>query len=314
MARPLSIDLRERAVTAVLKGGLSRHRAAAQFGVAASTVINWVRRFQETGSVAPGQMGGHKPKAIAGEHQAFLVQRIRDREFTLRGLVAELAERGLKVDYRSVWNFVHAEKLSFKKTVIASERDRPDIARRRARWAKRQKQIEPERLVFIDETWTKTNMAPLRGWAARGARLIAKVPHGHWKTLTFVAALRHDRIEAPFVLDGPINGECFKTYVEKVLVPTLAPGDLVILDNLGSHKGKAIRRAIRAAGAKLFFLPKYSPDLNPIEQVFAKLKHLLREAAARTVESVIAAIGQLLGTYTTRECTNYFSNAGYGQT
>jgi transposase len=115
MARPLSIDLRERAVTAVLKGGLSRHRAAAQFGVAASTVINWVRRFQETGSVAPGQMGGHKPKAIVGEHHAFLVQRIREREFTLRGLVAELAERGLKVDYRSVWNFVHTEKLSFKK-------------------------------------------------------------------------------------------------------------------------------------------------------------------------------------------------------
>ena len=115
MARPLSIDLRERAVAAVLKGGQSRHRAAAQFGVAPSTVINWVWRFQETGSVAPGQMGGHKPKAIAGEHQAFLVQRIRDREFTLRGLVAELSERGRKVDYRSVGNFVHAEKLSCKK-------------------------------------------------------------------------------------------------------------------------------------------------------------------------------------------------------
>jgi putative transposase len=203
---------------------------------------------------------------------------------------------------------------ALKKTVIASERDRPDIARRRAQWIAQQSRIRPERLVFIDETWTKTNMAPLRGWAPRGARLVTKVPHGHWKTLTFVAALRHDRIEAPFVLDGPINGECFKTYVEKVLVPTLAAGDLVMMDNLGSHKGKAIRRAIRAAGAKLFFLPKYSPDLNPIEQVFAKLKHLLRKAAARTVEAVIAAIGQLLGTYTTQECTNYFTNAGYGRT
>ena len=131
---------------------------------------------------------------------------------------------------------------------------------------------------------------------------MAKVPRGHWKTLTFVAALRHDRIEAPWVLDGPINGECFKTYVEKVLVPTLAPGDLVIMDNLGSHKGKAIRRAIRSAGAKLFFLPKYSPDLNPIEQVFAKLKHLLRTAAARTLEALIAAIGQLLGLRRTGMC------------
>jgi transposase len=143
---------------------------------------------------------------------------------------------------------------------------------------------------------------------------VAKVPHGHWKTLTFVAALRHDRIEAPWVLDGPINGESFTAYVEKVLAPTLGPGDLVVMDNLGSHKGKAVRRAIRAAGAKLFFLPKYSPDLNPIEQVFAKLKHLLRNAAARTVEAVVAAIGQLLGAYTAQECANYFANAGYGRT
>ena len=115
MARPYSLDLRERVVAAVEKGGMSRRRAAAQFGVGISTVINWVRRLRRTGSVAPGKMGGHKPKAIAGEHRAWLLQRARDRDFTLRGLVAELAERGLKVDYRSVWNFVHAEKLSFKK-------------------------------------------------------------------------------------------------------------------------------------------------------------------------------------------------------
>jgi transposase len=130
-------------------------------------------------------------------------------------------------------------------------------------------------LVFIDETWTKTNMAPLRGWAPRGVRLTAKVPHGHWKTTTFLAALRHHRIDAPWLLDGPIDGASFRTYVEKVLLPTLKPGDIVIMDNLGSHKAKAVRRLIRSAGAKLLFLPKYSPDLNPIEQVFAKLKHLL---------------------------------------
>ena len=176
---------------------------------------------------------------------------------------------------------------------------------------KRQDQIEPERLVFIDETWTKTNMEPLRGWAPRGERLVASAPHGHWKTMTFVAALRCDRIEAPWLLDGPINGEAFKTYLEKVLAPTLKPGDLVIMDNLGSHKGGAIRRAIRAARAKLFFLPKYSPDLNPIEQVFAKLKHLLRKAAARTIETLTAAVGELLGAYTAEECANYFTNAGY---
>ena len=154
-------------------------------------------------------------------------------------------------------------------------------------------------------------MAPLRGWAPRGTRLTAKVPHGRWKTTTFLAALRNGRIDAPWVLDGPIDGETFRIYVEKVLVPTLQPGEIVIMDNLGSHKGKAVRQLIRSAGAKLFFLPKYSPDLNPIEQVFAKLKHLLRKRAARTVEAVSAAIGQILKAFTPQECANYFENAGY---
>jgi transposase len=186
--------------------------------------------------------------------------------------------------------------LATKKSVLASEQDRPDIARRRVQWRRYQTRIDPARLVFIDETWTKTNMAPLRGWAERGARLLSKVPYGHWNTMTFIAALRHDRIDAPWLLDGPINGESFRTYVEKVLAPTLRCGDLVIMDNLGSHKGPAIRQAIRNAGARLFLLPKYSPDLNPIEQVFAKLKHLLRNAAARTRDEVCTAIATLLGT------------------
>ncbi len=198
--------------------------------------------------------------------------------------------------------------------MLASERDRPDVRRRRAQWTKYRNRIEAKRLVFIDETWTKTNMAPLRGWAPRGTRLTAKVPHGHWKTMTFVAALRHDRIDAPWLLDGPIDGDSFQTYVEKVLVPTLKPGELVIMDNLASHKKKAVRQAIRSAGAKLFFLPKYSPDLNPIEQLFAKLKHLLRNAAERTSETVCSAIGQLLDAFTPQECANYFKNAGYDLT
>jgi len=157
-------------------------------------------------------------------------------------------------------------------------------------------------------------MAPLRGWAPRGMRLRAKVPHGHWKTTTFLAALRLNRIDAPWVLEGPIDGESFRTYVARVLVPTLKPGDIVIMDNLGSHKGKAVRQLIRSARAKLLFLPKYSPDLNPIEQVFAKLKHLLRKSAERTVEAVCAAIGQLLGAFSPQECANYFKNAGYAPT
>jgi transposase len=197
---------------------------------------------------------------------------------------------------------------------VAAERERPDVARRRSRWQRHQAAVDPRRLVFVDETWAKTNMAPLRGWAPKGARLPVTAPFRSARTLTFVAALRHDRIEAPCVLDGPVNGESFRAWVEHFLVPTLAPGDIVVLDNLGSHKGRAVRAAIRAAGAHLLFLPPYSPDLNPIEQVFSKLKHLLRKAGARTVDAVIAAIGALLENFHPTECANYLTNAGYAST
>ncbi len=155
-------------------------------------------------------------------------------------------------------------------------------------------------------------MAPLRGWGTRGERLRAFVPHGHWKTLTFIAALRHDAITAPCVFDGPINGESFLRYDEQFLLPTLRPGDIVIMDNLGSQKGNAVRAAIKTAGARLLFLPAYSLDLNPIEQVFAKLKHLLRQVKERTIEATWQRIGSLLQCFTPRECSNYFVTAGYG--
>jgi transposase len=154
-------------------------------------------------------------------------------------------------------------------------------------------------------------MTPIRGWCPRGQKLVAHAPFGKWRTLTFLAALRHNRIDAPCVLDGPINGESFTAYVEQFLVPTLSPGDIVIMDNLGSHKGQAVRQAIRAAGAKLLFLPPYSPDLNPIEQVFAKLKLLLRKAAERSVEDTWRRIGSLLDAFPPLECANYLRNSGY---
>lgn len=154
-------------------------------------------------------------------------------------------------------------------------------------------------------------MTPIRGWAPRGHKLVAHAPFGKWRTLTFLAALRHDRIDAPCVLDGPINGESFTAYVEQFLVPTLAPGDVVVMDNLGSHKGTAVRKAIRSVGARLIFLPPYSPDLNPIEQMFAKLKLLLRKAAERTVEATWQRIGDLLDAFSPQECAAYFRNSGY---
>jgi transposase len=157
-------------------------------------------------------------------------------------------------------------------------------------------------------------MTRLYGWAPRGQRLTDKVPHGHWKTATFLAALRSDRVEAPCLFDGPINGERFRAYVEQFLVPALRPDDIVVADNLGSHKGKAVRKAIRSAGAHLLLLPKYSPDLNPIEQVFAKLKTLVRKAAPRTFDAVSDAIAEALPQFSANECANYLKDAGYAYT
>jgi len=157
-------------------------------------------------------------------------------------------------------------------------------------------------------------MALLRGWGERGKRIEAAVPHGHWKTQTFIAALRLDRVDAPWVLDGPINGESFRIYVETELVPTLKPGDIVVMDNLGSHKSRAVRQAIRAVGAKLLFLPKYSPDLNPIEQFFSKLKHWLRHAAPRSRDEITSTLKTILNRVTPQECANFFANSGYEPT
>ena len=174
-----------------------------------------------------------------------------------------------------------------------------------------QPDFDPERLIFIDETWLNTKMARLRGRAVRGERLRASLPHGHWKTTTFVAGLRLTGIDAPMVLDGPINGEIFLAYVERVLVPTLRPGDIVVMDNLGSHKGAGVREAIETAGAELRFLPPYSPDLNPIEMAFSKLKALLRKAAERTRDALWSAVAVAIEAFTPLECANYFTAAGY---
>lgn len=171
--------------------------------------------------------------------------------------------------------------------------------------------MNPAQLVFIDETWATTNMTRLRGRCQRGERLVAAVPHGHWKTSTFVAALRTTGLTAPLVLDGAINGDAFRAYTEQILAPTLAPGDIVIMDNLGSHKVAGVREAVEARGASLLYLPPYSPDLNPIEQSFAKLKALIRKAAARGRDALWNAIGRFLSRFAPQECANYFANAGY---
>lgn len=174
-----------------------------------------------------------------------------------------------------------------------------------------QPNLDPAALVFIDESGISTNMARLRGRAPRGERLVGKVPNGHWKTSTFVAALRSTALTAPCLIDGPMNGNAFLAYVEQMLAPTLAPGDIVVLDNLSAHKVAGVRQAIEATGASLLYLPPYSPDFNPIEQLFAKLKALLRKAAERSVEGLWNRIASLLSAFPPEECANYLRNAGY---
>lgn len=198
-----------------------------------------------------------------------------------------------------------------KKTAHAEEQSRPDILKRRREWFATQPDLDPARLVFIDETWASTNMARRYGRAPRGERLRSSVPHGHWKTTTFVAGLRLTGMAAPMALDGPINGRSFQAYVDQLLVPELEPGDVVIMDNLGSHKGAGVRAAIEAAGASLLYLPPYSPDFNPIENAFSKLKALLRKAAERSVDGLWDAIARIAALITPTDCKGFFKAAGY---
>ncbi|EIM73403.1 transposase [Nitratireductor aquibiodomus RA22] len=191
------------------------------------------------------------------------------------------------------------------------EQNRPDVLKRRQAWFDGQLDLDPARLVFIDETGLSTKMARLRGRAPRGKRCRAGMPHGHWKTTTFTGALRLTGMTAPFVYDGAMNGNVFMAYVEQVLIPTLSEGDIVVMDNLPAHKAAGVRNAIEAAGASLLYLPPYSPDFNPIENAFAKLKALLRAKAERTIAALWGAVGSLLDLFTPDECANYFKAAGY---
>jgi transposase len=187
------------------------------------------------------------------------------------------------------------------------------VAQARVEWREQQLRLTPSKLVFIDESSVKTNMTRRYGRAKRGHRLVAAAPHGHWKTTTFVGALRCDGLTAPLAIDGAINGEVFLAYVEQVLVPTLKQGDVVIMDNLRVHKIAGVRQAIEAVGASLLFIPPYSPDLNPIELAFSKLKALLRAKAIRTVEALWKALGDLCDSFSPSECANYFRHDGYSQ-
>jgi transposase len=226
-------------------------------------------------------------------------------------LLRRCASGGFRAAAARFGGFLIAMTSRSKKSLRAAEQHRADVARARRRWIRQQGYLDTTRLVFIDETAVTINMVRLRGRCQRGERLISHVPQGAWKTITFVAALRHNKMVAPMVLDGPINGAAFVAYIEQCLVPTLNRGDIVVIDNLPAHKVAGVKDAIEAAGATLQYLPQYSPDLNPIEMPFSKFKAFLRKAAERTVGGLCRRIRSFVPTISRAECRNYFRHAGY---
>jgi transposase len=315
MGRALSQDLRDRVIEAT-GTGTSVRKAAARFDVGVSTAIKWVRRLRDTGERSARRQG-RRPGSKLDAHGDF-VRAVIDAvpDTTIGELQRRLVEeRGVSASTGTIWTFLDRCDLTVKKkSAYATEQDRPDVVEEREDWFEGQLDLDPEQLVFVDESFATTNMARRYGRAPRGVRLRAPIPHGNRKKTTLVAGLRLSGVTATQLLDGSINGERFLAYVKEVLVPTLAPGDLVVIDNLSSHKSHPVREAIEAAGARLLFLPRYSPDFNPIEKAFSKLKALLRKAAERTVSGLREAILRILASIIPNECANFFAQAGYEPT
>jgi len=313
MSKPYSLDLRERVVECV-EAGASRHEAAERFEVSVSSAIRWMQRFVRSGNAAAQPSGGSTSPLDA--HAPWFLELIAARpDLTLDEIVAAMHRHGIAGSRSAVWRFFERHQITVKKkSVRAAEQERADVARARHRWMREQGLLDPARLVFVDETATSTNMARLRGRCERGVRLIGHVPQGDWQTITFVAGLRHDGMVAPLVINGPMTGASFLTYLEQCLAPTLKRDDVVIIDNLTAHHVAGVREAVEAAGATLRYLPQYSPDLDPIEMAFAKLKALLRKASERSVRGLWHRIGSFIQTFSPHECANYLRHAGYAAT
>jgi transposase len=310
MPRAYSSDLRER-VTAAVTSGMSRNEAAEVFGVAISTAVKWMQRLRDTGSWAAKPRGGGT--SPLERHMERILAAVREQpDATLKEIEAALRKQGIHTSKSALDRFLARHNITRKKKSLrAAEQKRKDVARARRKWIREQGLLDSTKLVFIDETSLNTNMVRLYGRCPCGVRLIDHVPFGHWETMTFVSALRHDGMVAPMLIEGPMNGELFLAYVEQCLVPTLKPEDIVVVDNVATHKVAGVAEAIEAAGATLRYLPKYSPDLNPIEMPFSKFKACLRRLAQRTIPGIRRGIRSFLAALTGQECANYISHAGY---
>jgi transposase len=308
MTRALSNDLRER-VVAVVASGESCRVVALRFGVATSSVVKWGQRLRATGSVAPAKMGGRR-RPVLDPHRAFIVERIEQTShLTLHGLKDELAARGVLVSHNAVWLFLRREGLSFKETLFALEQGRADIPRRHQRWRSWQGRLDRARLVFIDETWIKTNMRRCAAGVPKAAARLCPARPLAQSDFSGRIALR--RTHGTLCLRWPDQWRMLPRLCAPALIPALRPGDIVVMDNLGSHKSVAVRQLIKSAGARLWFLPPYSPDLNPIEKAFAKIKYWIRNAQQRTIEDTWRHLGKLIQTIQPSEWANYLQSAGY---
>ena len=309
----LSMDIRKK-VMKVIAGGISCRQAAARFDIGPATAVRWAKCVETTGEVAPLKMGGDRRSRRIEAHADFILAQIAESpDMTIMELREKIRERhGVGFGYGTVWRFLERHGITRKKkTGHASEQEREDVAKAREAWFEGQLDLDPSKLVFLDETAVSTNMARRFGWAPRGERCRMSVPFGHWKTKTLIAALRWDRIDAPMTIDGALDGAAFLAYVEQVLAPTLSLGETVLMDNVRTHKVAGVKEAIEAKGAHVVYLPSYSPDFNPIEKPFSKFKSILERIAARTVEALDAAIGEALQSFTAQECMNYFASSGY---
>jgi transposase len=313
MPKPYSSDFRRVVIEEVVEGA-SRREAAERFGISASVVVIWMQRFNRTGAVAALPSGGSI--SPLEKHKKFLLGlAARKPDMTLDEIVAVMRKRKIPGSRTALWRFYERHNITFKKkSLYASEQDLEEVARARRRWMRQQGLFDPAHLVFMDESWTNTSMVRLYGRCERGKRLVGHAPHGHWKTLTFVAGLRKSGMIAPFVIEGAIDGPMFLAYLKQCLAPQLKKGDIVVMDRLSVHEVAGVEEAIKAAGAKVRYLPTYSPDMNPMENAFAKVKSYLRKVAERTVSRLTRAISRAVGTVSADDCKNIFRHEGYVRT
>jgi len=310
----LSDDLRKRVVEAVVSGGLSRNSAAKRFEVGIASAVRWVKQFEATGEMSPKPLGGDRRSGRIEAHHDYLMGLIRRTpDITLLEIQERLIRNCGEHFSRSVlWRFFDRHGVTFKKRPRTPRRQqRPDVLKKRLEWFGGQLDLDPDKLVFIDETGASTNLARKGGRCRRGRRLRIGVPHGHYKTVTLVAGIRLRGLVAAKTYDRPINAALFEEWVENCLIPTLSKGDVVVMDNLPAHKGPRVEEMIKAAGAELRYLPPYSPDMNPIEKAFSKLKAHLRKIAERTVAALMRALETCADIFKAAECANYFAACGY---